>query len=128
MHRYRPWLKSLLSPLACLIILGLVVYYVEPPVSLIQAYWWQLLVFFTPLFFFFLTALNIYFKFIWHSLIFTIALIFAIILYLLSSLNFMIGALLVIATLLIYRSVSQRRKQPQIPVRIPKLSRLEKQH
>lgn len=120
--------NKLIPSLVFLSVLIVVIYAVEPPTTIYNARWQQLIFFFGPLFLLLVSLYNLYFKFIWHSLLFALSTILLVILYLLGALNLITGVLTLAATLLIYKSVVRHQQhRAGLPVRIPKLSRLEKQ-
>ncbi len=120
-------MKKLVPAFLCLCFLFGVIYFLEPPKSINEAQWWQLLSIFIPFFAFLVSILGLYFRNLKSSLAFSLGIITLVILHLSNQLSLLTAVPVIIATIFIYRSVNHRALQTRLPVRIPKLSRLEKQ-
>ncbi len=116
--------KKLLLPLLSLSVLSLVIYYVTPPKSIYEAAPFQIVAVFGPLFLFIYSTVQLITKLWKKSLVISSGILLLVIIYLLDFLY--LSPLIIIGMIFLFR----RFKKPdpyQLPRKIPKLSRLEKQ-
>ncbi len=120
-----PWNK-ILTPIFSAILLALVIYYLPPPKSFIDASLQQIIFFFGPLFLLLSSLINIVVKFAIRSSIFALSIITLLVLLSLDLLNAgtLVGVLLV--TFFLVRII-RKSSDPKIPNRIPRISQLKKQ-
>lgn len=118
------WFKRLAPVLLLAAILGLVIYFVEPPKSLTNQP--TKIISFLILLGLFLTSLfNLIFRFILRSLVLSLGVISFLILKLTGNFNLLSGLVLIVATFILAKLL--KKPKPTYQTKIPKLSKLQKQ-
>ncbi|MDD2822637.1 MAG: hypothetical protein PHQ59_01015 [Candidatus Daviesbacteria bacterium] len=117
------YLKKILPILIFGGVFVIIVYFTKPPQSLTSANFIQLLLFFIPLFLFLIFLLNIFFKFYIRSFILSLGIILMIIFKSLGMLNFLSGALIIVATTFSAISFKKTRSLQQSKIQSLKLKK-----
>lgn len=121
-----PYFKKLLPVLISAAIFSLVIWQVQPPKTFTTVTSAQIALFFLPLFLFLLTIFNLIFNFYLRSFVITLGVVLLFILKALDILNIITAGVLILAIILIVKSL-KRPQKTFYQSKIPKLLKLSKQ-